>query len=61
IDYRNGTDTLAECLAIPTVVVIVFLIVGMMVWHHRTQFLRPELERFEGMLSEWQSDKEAQA
>lgn len=58
IDYRNGTDTLAECVAIPLIVVAGFVVIAMMVVHHRSQFLKPELERFEGMMSDWEADQE---
>lgn len=49
LDYRSGTDTLAECIAIPIAVAVVMLIVSVGVWHYRTTFLEPEYARLSSL------------
>ncbi|MEO1528931.1 MAG: hypothetical protein AAFX06_26215 [Planctomycetota bacterium] len=56
IDYQNKTDTLAECVAIPLFVAMVFVVIAIGIWHHRTQFLVPELSRLETMLADFESE-----
>ncbi|MEM6691027.1 MAG: hypothetical protein AAF664_16485 [Planctomycetota bacterium] len=49
LDFRSGEDSLSECIAITFIVLAGCSLTLVGVWHHRTQFLIPELTRFRSL------------
>lgn len=49
LDFQNGEDSLAECIGIVTAVLLVCVVVLVGVWHHKHQFLIPDLIRFRNL------------
>lgn len=56
IDFQSGQDSAAECVGILLAVVTLCLGVSIGIWHHRTQFLVPELDRCRRLLTELRVD-----
>ena len=52
LDYVQGTDTLAECVAIVGVVVALFVLAFAGVWHRQNTFLRPRLAHYQRLLED---------
>ena len=50
IDYRNGEDSLSECVGIGIFVTLIFSSAMIFVHHHRVRFLQPELQRTRRLL-----------
>lgn len=55
-DYSDGQDSLGECVVILLIVVAIFGVAFVAKWHHRQQFVVPELTRYQALLYELEDE-----